>query len=228
MLQASASRRALAGFVVSGLLFSFLGAILPAWGYHLRIAEWFAFLDRGLRESVRDETLALLREAGLTVVMVTHDQEEALRVADRIVLMRAGQVEQEGTPAQISRQPVSLYAARFFSQLVELRGHCSGGRVSTPLGEFAAPDCPDGSTICVALRPHDLVPASEGVEARVVESTFLGAARQLRLAVPGLDQPLCLQVSGYADARPGDRLHLRLTGAANLYPEVQESSRSNP
>jgi iron(III) transport system ATP-binding protein len=182
----------------------------------LLLDEPFSNLDRGLRESVREETLAILREARTTAILVTHDPEEALRIADRIVLMRDGRVEQDDAPEALYRRPASLYAARFFSPLVELRGECRDGHIATPLGEFAAPHLRDGQEARVALRPHDVQPAAHGIEARLLERIFLGAAWQLRLSVAGLTEPLVLQVAGACDARPGETVCLRADAQAAL------------
>jgi iron(III) transport system ATP-binding protein len=182
----------------------------------LLMDEPFSNLDRGLRESVRAETLAILREAGITAILVTHDPEEALRVADRIVLMRSGSVEQVGSPEVLYRHPVSLYAARFFGELIELRGTVSAGQIATVLGNFAASGLPDGQVANVALRPHDLSLAGSGIPARLLARTFLGPLQELRLAVPGHADPLLLQVAESSDARPGDTLHLQVDPRAAL------------
>jgi iron(III) transport system ATP-binding protein len=195
----------------------------------LLLDEPFSNLDRGLRENVRGETLAILREARITAVLVTHDPEEALRIADRIVLMRSGRVEQDDSPEALYRRPASLYAARFFSDLIELAGDCTGGRIITPLGEFVAPGVPEGSEVRIALRPHDVRPAGRGIEARLLDRTFLGPVLQLRLAVPGLTAPLVLQVPGPCEARPGETVQLHVDAqAALVFPLDKNQPRSTP
>jgi iron(III) transport system ATP-binding protein len=185
----------------------------------LLLDEPFSNLDRGLRESVRTQTLAILRESRITAILVTHDPDEALRVADRIVLMRAGRVEQDAAPEELYRRPASLYAARFFSELIELAGDCRDGQVHTPLGRFPAPQSADGVEFRVVLRPHDVRPAARGIEARLLERTFLGPMLQLRLAVPGIAEPLILQVAGSSEARPGELVFLNVdTQAALVFP----------
>jgi iron(III) transport system ATP-binding protein len=111
----------------------------------LLMDEPFSGLDRRLRDSVRDETLAVLRETRATAVIVTHDPEEAMRMADRIALMRQGRLVQVGTSETLYSQPVDLFAARFFSELNELEGTATGGAVVTPLGVFDAVGYPDGT-----------------------------------------------------------------------------------
>ena len=102
----------------------------------LLMDEPFSGLDRRLRDSVRDETLSVLRETRATAVIVTHDPEEAMRMADRIALMRRGRLVQVGTPEQLYVGPADLFAARFFSELDEIDGEARGGTVDTPLGRF--------------------------------------------------------------------------------------------
>ncbi|MDQ2641760.1 MAG: ABC transporter ATP-binding protein [Pseudomonadota bacterium] len=182
----------------------------------LLMDEPFSNLDRGLRESVRAETLAILREEGTTAIIVTHDPEEALRIADRIVLMRAGSVEQDAVPEDLYCRPASLYAARFFGELIELSGVVRNGRVVTPLGVFDASSLPEGQQATLALRPHHLRLAADGLAAGVQARTFLGPAVQLRLGVEGLAAPLLLNVDASCPARPGNRVHLTVDTHAAL------------
>ena len=91
-------------------------AIVPRPGV-LLMDEPFSGLDSRLRDSVRADTLSVLLEAGATAVVVTHDPEEAMRMADRIVLMRGGRIAQEGRAEELYDRPQSLFVARFFSAL---------------------------------------------------------------------------------------------------------------
>src|SRR5688500_1332851 len=88
----------------------------------LLMDEPFSNLDRRMRDAIRDETVAILRETGATTIVVTHDPEEAMRIADRIVLMRAGKVVQEGTAEEVYHRPADLFAARFFCDFNEVEG----------------------------------------------------------------------------------------------------------
>src|SRR5690606_3040050 len=96
--------------------------------------EPFSDLDTSLRGQVRDETCRILREAGVTTVMVTHDPEEALLTADRIVLMRDGSVVQAGTPDALYLHPVDAFTAEFFGEVNRLDGIVEGGWIKTCLG----------------------------------------------------------------------------------------------
>jgi len=174
--------------------------------------EPFSNLDRRLRDSVRDQTIALLRRTGVTAVIVTHDPEEALRIADRIVLMRKGSVMQAGTPEELYRKPASLFAARFFCDLNMLAGRAADGVVTTKLGRFNAPGLADASAAMVAIRPHDLVVSADGVgvPARVMARHFLGDIAELLLTIDGLDTPLKARIPAHISARESETLWLSL------------------
>jgi iron(III) transport system ATP-binding protein len=154
--------------------------------------EPFSNLDRRMRDAIRDETVAILRETGATTIVVTHDPEEAMRIADRIVLMRAGRVVQEGTAEDLYRRPVDLFAARFFCDFTEVEGVCRSGRVSTPVGIFAAPGIEEGAPAVVCIRPQGVRLRAPGfcLPGRVASRRFLGEVDLVHVAVQGLDHPL--------------------------------------
>src|SRR3954468_11902416 len=156
----------------------------------LLMDEPFSGLDRSLRASVRADVLGVLREAKVTGVMVTHDAEEAMLVADRVALMRAGRLIQEGDPATLYRAPADLFAARFFCELNEISATVRGGFADCPLGRFAA-DLPDGPAV-VAIRPQGIAlsPDGTGVAARLQSRRFLGEAERLVLLVNGIAEPV--------------------------------------
>ena len=109
-------------------------ALVPRPGV-LLMDEPFSGLDSRLRDSVRADTLSVLREAGATAVIVTHDPEEAMRMSDRIVLMRKGRIVQQGSAEDLYDRPESLFAARFFSALNELSGIVSTHRAVTRIAD---------------------------------------------------------------------------------------------
>ena len=118
--------------------------------------EPFSGLDNRLRDGIRDQTLDLLKEEGTAVVMVTHEPEEAMRMADRIALMRDGRIVQVGAPYTVYNNPVDRAAAAFFSDINVIRGTVAGALVTTPFGEFLAPGAPDGSLVDIVIRPQHL------------------------------------------------------------------------
>ncbi|QFR32534.1 ABC transporter ATP-binding protein [Ancylobacter sp. TS-1] len=166
-------------------------ALVPRPGI-LLMDEPFSGLDSRLRGSVRTETLNVLRDARATCIIVTHDPEEAMRLGDRIALMRKGVLVQVGTPEQLYRQPADLDVARFFCEINEVPGEVRGGRVVTALGSFPALGLAEGTEAVAAIRPQgiDLMAPGSGVPGRIVAHRFLGELDLYEVAVEGLDRPL--------------------------------------
>lgn len=156
----------------------------------LLMDEPFSGLDSRLKDTVRDETLAILRETRATALMVTHDAEEAMRIADRIALLKEGRLVQVGTAEDLYCRPVDLFTAAFFSELNVFDAVVKSGRVETPLGTFKAERANEGEQKTIAIRlPSIEVRESGGdIQARVVFRRFLGVVEQLGLAVPGTEQ----------------------------------------
>ncbi|MBS9476156.1 ABC transporter ATP-binding protein [Ancylobacter radicis] len=166
-------------------------ALVPRPGI-LLMDEPFSGLDSRLRGSVRAQTLGVLREARATCIIVTHDPEEAMRLGDRIALMRRGEIVQIGTPEELYRRPTDLAVARFFSEINEVDGIVRDGRVRTALGEYPAPGLAEGAQATVAIRPQgvELRAPGSGVRGRVTAHRFLGELDLYEIAVEGLDMPL--------------------------------------
>lgn len=162
----------------------------------LLMDEPFSNLDRGLRDKVRDETLSLLRNFGTTVIMVTHDPEEALSAGDRVVLMKAGRIVQVGTGYDLHDRPVSPYAAEFFCAFNKVSGVYRSGHVETAIGRFAQRlDVGEGSPATLYVRPHGIAVSRDrgDVSGRVSSRIFLGEVEQLAVQVDGLEQPLLVR-----------------------------------
>jgi iron(III) transport system ATP-binding protein len=162
--------------------------------------EPFSGLDRRTRDKVRDETLTILREMRATTIVVTHDPDEALRIADRIVLMRAGKIVQDGHARTFYEKPADLFAARFFHELNEFEGVVQNLQVMTPLGLIAAPGHADGTSVLIGLRQSAIAIDQDdaldgGLPARVRAVQFLGEADLLHLAVPGYERPIFVRTS---------------------------------
>lgn len=149
--------------------------------------EPFSSLDHRLRDSVRDEALGLLKESGAAVLLVTHDPEEAMRMADKIALMREGRIVQIGAPYHIYNHPVDRRAAAFFSDLNIIHGVVNSQQTETPFGRFLTPGLVDGADVEIIIRPQHLkidtgasapaASAANGVAAaaRVERARFMGA-----------------------------------------------------
>jgi len=176
--------------------------------------EPFSGLDERLRDGIRDDTLALLKEEGTAVLLVTHEPHEAMRMADEIALMRGGRIVQQGAPYNLYNAPVDRAAAAFFSDINILDGVVQGALTLTPFGEFLTPGLPDGTGVEIVIRPQhlkiDFDRAGKGpkptpqdgtaARAKVARARFMGReslvefrldhdGRMLKATVPGVFLP---------------------------------------
>ncbi|MCB9946772.1 MAG: ABC transporter ATP-binding protein [Rhodospirillaceae bacterium] len=163
----------------------------------LLMDEPFSGLDLNLRRSVREETLRLLKDAKAATLIVTHDPEEAMHLADRIVLMRQGRIVQTGSPVDLYCRPESAFAAAFFGEVNRLSAKAKGGQVDTPLGLLPAPDLADGEIAEVLVRPEGLSIADastdpDGVTATIVDAKPIGRWTVAHLVVGGAEGTLQL------------------------------------
>ncbi len=122
----------------------------------LLMDEPFSGLDNRLRDEVRDATLALLKAEDTAVLMVTHEPEEAMRMADMIALMRDGRIVQMGAPFNIYNSPVDKQAAAFFSDINVIEGVVENALTDTPFGQFLVPGARDGIEVEIIIRPQHL------------------------------------------------------------------------
>lgn len=158
----------------------------------LLMDEPFSGLDSRLKDSVRAETLAILRQSRATAIVVTHDAEEAMRMGDRIALLKDGRLVQVGTAEELYNRPANLFAAGFFSEINVFEGRVADRAIDTPLGRFAAPDLADGAQASAAFRlsAFDVSSTDGEIPARIVSRRFLGVVELLELAVPGVERPV--------------------------------------
>jgi len=137
--------------------------------------EPFSSLDASLRAGLRREVELILREAGATAVLVTHDQEEALSLADRIAVMRDGAVVQTGTPEEVYHRPLDRWTAQFVGEVNVLHGVADPLGVNTELGFFDLALPADPGVIRVAVRPEQLeLRADDDGNATVDDREFRG------------------------------------------------------
>jgi len=163
--------------------------------------EPFSGLDNRLRDGVRDETLAILKSEDTAVLLVTHEPEEAMRMADEIALMRAGRIVQSGAPYNIYNAPVDRAAVAVFSDANVIKSRVTGALAETPFGQFFAPGLSDGTKVDIVVRPQHVridfdrqgkgpnPTPSQGVAAlgHVIRSRFLGSESlvEFRMAYDG-------------------------------------------
>ncbi|WP_068114624.1 ABC transporter ATP-binding protein [Tropicimonas marinistellae] len=118
--------------------------------------EPFSGLDNRLRDDIRDRTLEVLKEENTAVLLVTHEPDEAMRMADEIALMRDGRIVQQGAPYHIYNNPVDRAAAAFFSDINIVCGVSHGALTETPFGQFLTPGHSDGAPVEIVIRPQHL------------------------------------------------------------------------
>ncbi len=142
----------------------------------LLLDEPLGALDLKLRRTMQDELKVIQRQAGTTFVHVTHDQEEAMALADRIVVMNAGQIEDAGSPRQVYNQPATLFTANFMGEINQIPAQITNGQASTELGQLPATGIPNGEAI-LCIRPEALCDEGKGLDlmpAKVTDATFFG------------------------------------------------------
>jgi putative spermidine/putrescine transport system ATP-binding protein len=150
----------------------------------LLLDEPLSSLDARLRVALRDEIRAIQRQLGITTVFVTHDQEEALSVSDRIAVMHEGLLHQVASPSELYSRPQTLFAAQFIGSMNLLSARVKHNFIE--LAGFVLPtDQPDGE-VTVAIRPEDLRFGASGVPVQVVNSTDLGHYRALEVSAAGV------------------------------------------
>ena len=190
----------------------------------LLMDEPFSGLDERLRDGIRDDTLALLKEEGTAVLLVTHEPHEAMRMADEIALMRAGRIVQRGAPYNLYNAPVDRAAAAFFSDVNILDGRVQGALTQTPFGEFLTPGLADGTEVEIVIRPQHLkidfdragkgpLPtAADGTAARaeVARARFMGRESLVEFRLCHSGQILKATVPAVFLPRPGTPMWLML------------------
>lgn len=148
----------------------------------LLLDEPLSALDAKVRERLRHEIKHLQRQLGITTIMVTHDQEEALSMADRIVVMNHGVIEQIGTPTDIYRSPRSLFVADFIGSMNQLQG-TSAGPESIKLGKLTLTSQKHGilkgTSGVVAIRPEDVVPHARAANGSAPANSFDGKVGEM-------------------------------------------------
>jgi iron(III) transport system ATP-binding protein len=199
-------------------------ALAPEPGVIL-LDEPFSSLDAGLRWQLRSDVRRLLAGLGVTTVLVTHDQDEALTFGDRVAVMRAGTLQQVGTPAEIYARPASPWVAGFVGEANLLDAVFSNGAASTALGPL--PSDVRGGTGCVICRPEqlELVP---GGPATTTLAAYFGRDTRYEVEVPALSTPVVVRTPGPPVHAVGDRVHVRfVSGVAHGFPaEADDEMRS--
>ncbi len=179
----------------------------------LMLDEPFSSLDARLRESVRAETLAILRETRATTIIVTHDPEEAMMVGDRIALLRNGKVVQIDTSSGIYDEPADIGVARFFSALTEIREVVRNNAVDTPLGAIPVAGRHDGEKVIIGLRSVgalEIATGGEGTPARILSKREALGLDIYEVMVQGIENPIRIRQRSNSRLQPGNDIFLTL------------------
>ena len=180
--------------------------------------EPFAALDAQLRLDTGNAVARALRATGATAVLVTHDQTEALSLADAVAVMRAGRIAQVGAPADVYAAPVDLGVARFVGAAIVLPAHVTGGRAACALGTLETVwDGPDGDVL-VLVRPEQLALGATGVRGRVEDVAFFGHDAVVRLRTIEGDDELSARVRGADVPDVGGEVRIAVRGPVRSYP----------
>jgi iron(III) transport system ATP-binding protein len=170
--------------------------------------EPFSSLDATLRGGLRREVELILRDAEATALLVTHDQEEALSLADRVAVMRDGEIVQVGPPVEVYGTPATRWAAQFVGEVNVLAGVARGGGVETELGVFDL-RAPASGSVHVAVRPEQFELRADGNgNAKVVAREFRGHDVLYRLRHEG-GKTLLVQLPSLELHEVGDSVFVR-------------------
>ncbi len=181
-------------------------------------------LDAQLRNDMRNEIRALQQKLGITMVYVTHDQTEAMSMADQVILMRDGHIEQDAVPADLYLKPASVFAARFIGtppmNVVALANSAGGATIR---GETTTIDARPGEGRQLGIRPEDIVVGASGVPGSVEYLEYLGADSVLKCRV-GAEQ-LVVRAPGRLRVAPGELVHLNWNSAAQHFFDATSGLR---
>jgi iron(III) transport system ATP-binding protein len=187
--------------------------------------EPFSNLDASLRERLRADVRRILSAAGVTSLFVTHDQQEALSLADRVAMMNAGRIEQVGTPEEVYNSPATHWVAGFLGDIDVLPGLIEDGRFSCELGDFHTASGLQGE-VDVLVRPEAIAiaagrPATNAatLKAKIVGRTFYGHDQVLDVELPSGTVIRSRRLS-WPTWHPGDSVRVWLDGPANVLPRA--------
>jgi sulfate transport system ATP-binding protein len=178
----------------------------------LLLDEPFAAVDARVREELRQWIRRLHEEVKVTSIFVTHDQEEAFAIADHVVVMRQGRIEQVGTPEDIIDSPASEFVARFVGEVNMLEGVARGGFVTFGALRLPVPDVPEGTPVRVTVRSHELaLEPDDAGEATVSRVVPLGDRARVHVVLEdGTDLLARLSRERLDGVRPGGRVRVAI------------------
>jgi spermidine/putrescine ABC transporter ATP-binding subunit len=193
----------------------------------LLLDEPLGALDKRLRQQMQIELKQIQREVGITTVFVTHDQEEALTLSDRIAIFDEGKVVQAGSPHEVYERPATAFAANFLGDANFFEGKVLGpGRIAAEGGELATDDPlpAPGNTVILAVRPEKIflarpdAPAAPGnrLEGRLSQAVYSGMSTIYKVSAGGRELTVFAQNRSGQDFVPGDAVRLEWSPAHSV------------
>jgi iron(III) transport system ATP-binding protein len=170
-----------------------------------------------MRTRVRAEVRQIVRALGMTALFVTHDQEEALSIAEQVAVMLAGRIQQVGLPADVYRRPSSRAVAEFLGDANIVAGEAADSRVECVLGSVGA-STPHTGAVQMMIRPEDLaLNAESGAPSIVVTSEYFGHDQMITVRLENGDLLKVRELPG-REVSPGDRFGVSLRGDVVVFP----------
>ena len=195
----------------------------------LLLDEPFSGLDTQLRDTIRDDTLHILKDNNIATLMVTHDPEEAMFMADRIAVMHAGQLEQIGRPSQIYFAPDTAFVAGFINDVNSLTAVAQQGKIDTPLGTLYTTDFVDDTEVEILIRPEALclieTPTPDLPVVTVIAARLLGRSSLIHLSCPALPTSSFPPTSNH---KPNLHVHSRMPGWFLPNPNTELQIKLDP
>ncbi|WP_105400167.1 MULTISPECIES: ABC transporter ATP-binding protein [Neorhizobium] len=187
--------------------------------------EPFSALDTGLRAATRKAVTDVLTAAGITTLLVTHDQGEALAFADQVAVMRAGRFAQVGSPREVYSRPVDAATAAFLGEAIVMPADIADGQAKSPLGVLPVDDIAYRGKAQIMLRPEQVTVSQagghnggEGASGTIAEINFCGPTSDVRIRLGGDPQGFSfrLDIPSRETLFVGDRVTIGVAGAAHV------------
>ena len=176
--------------------------------------EPFANLDVVLRKNIRNESFAILKQLRTPVLMVTHDPEEAISIADKIYVMQDGKFIQSGTPKELYDNPINLFVAEFFGEINIIDVGIENGWAHTPIGYFDASLHNVGQRALVCIRQEDIkIVSKSDIKAEVFDIKFLGLTTKVYLKIAKLDKILKMRILSNQLPKIGEEVAIKINNS---------------
>ena len=180
----------------------------------LLLDEPFSSLDTNSRQNIREETNRILRDSDTTAIVVTHDPEEAMLIADKIILMNEGEIQQEGTAREIYSNPRNNFVASFLGYVNHIDGLVNGQIIETAAGNFHNTNFSDKMNLDLIIRPQDidLSITLESQNAIIQSIKYIGANSHVSFTIETENNPKSLMaiISRKPDFKEGDRISFKI------------------